>query len=238
MNDNKTQGPLNDEEVTEDFPQLAARRKSERADVLHFQPEIRMDFQGLGPAPYRVQTVAEYGAGILLADHKTGPEKGGVYDSNLWIGDLSIPVKSRMLYVRRGVAGLEFIDPPDAIRRAIRSHFYVELAAAALSPLGAGAAPNTGPQRKLIFGKGTPNRVIIQLMQDTVQAWAIELALLEARAEWVAGGEVQGDWNESDEKTDVMIRSQFIGFVRNLRGLNRKIKNSIEEQLRKRPTRP
>jgi hypothetical protein len=101
-------------------------------DVQHSHPAPLIGGFGHTTRLFRVKSVAEFGAAFFHDGVDLRAELGRDIQSFLSLGEIRIPVISRVMYLTPQLAGIQFFHPSEGARISIRSHFYLEFTAASL----------------------------------------------------------------------------------------------------------
>lgn len=229
-------GDVNDDDVE---TEVTHRRRVSRVDVRHWQPPVTLALPGIPGRPFVIRTIAEYGAGFFPGgqEHEVMAELKQERTAQIQIGTICIPVVVRLAYLSKDIAGVEFIQPSEKARFAIRCHFFLELTASALVPLYFEAkAANDLKLRKLIYGTRSAFKMEFIVAED--QSVRMIAGTLGPSGEIVVAWSIQEDGHFSDirvlltghaDMDERPLRAQMIGFMRNLVGLNPKLRANIEK---------
>ena len=222
--------PFCDESAKQDTAtQLVIKRRALRADVQHMYPPIQIGSLGNPARSFRVKTVAELGAAFFHegADLSVEIQK----EQMCWIrvGEVKIPVQCKVRYLTPQLAGVEFIDPPASTRLALRTHFFFELMTAGLAPR-AGALPVASGQatRTLSYGDETSHGVEVSLSGGRLDGFRIALGPIGAEVVWKNGEALRVMMKSGEALEHAYVRRQLVGFLRNLRGLNPRVREAVE----------
>lgn len=214
-----------------------AQRKSVRMQVSHVRPPIELTWLGQEKRRFQVAQIGEYGAGLQHDGLKSGLEIGAERFAQILISGIPIPIRCKSLYIGKTLAGVQFVQPPESIRLAIRSHFFLEHSAANLAPVHQHGTSDQGRYHRMTFTDPLNFVVDLLVVEDRLSDVLINLHEGEAVIRWEAGNprhvQLSSTKKMSGEEIQAHAMSQAIGLIHNLRGLNPGMRRALETVLRR-----
>ncbi|MEK6578610.1 MAG: hypothetical protein AABZ55_05230 [Bdellovibrionota bacterium] len=208
-------------------------RRVPRIDIRYSRPSIYFGYAGLTKTDFPIQTLAELGAGVYLGSQINRQVTPRI-PSYLKIGQIMIPIKSRMVYLSQGVAGVEFLEPSRETRAAIQSHFHLEFAAAMLQPAFESRDYNS-PIQRLIF-KGKTNNYGFEFTSKSGRICSLNATLDHlGMASWIEGRPLTMSTNLSTQSEVETVRAQLASFIKNISGINPRYQAQIMEIINMNP---
>ena len=129
--------------------------------------------------------MAELGAGVELDEERPAPAKGKVFEAHLEVGYALIPLKIRVVYVRHGVAGLEYIGISEFIRGAIRTIFELELLGAAMKLKDPGTdSDDDAADYTLHYEDDRDNFFEVVVREEQVESFKVVCGAIGDSVEW------------------------------------------------------
>lgn len=206
------------------------QRKVARANVQGSQPLVALSYPGVSTLNFRVQTIAELGACYQTGSVDVRKLKDRQLMTAIWIGAIHFELQTRVLLVRDGWASVEFIEPPELFRAAVRDQFQLELKAASLVPYISFTSVEPGPSHSLIYSDGEDHELILSMSQDRLDAIQGRLGRLAIQFKWSRRRPRRIEYEALDDRADLSadLRARVESFLRNLQDIHPQAVEAIQ----------
>jgi hypothetical protein len=208
-------------------------RRALRVDIRGSSCTAFLSFPELGPQRYQVFTLAELGAKFTSVGSKIPSLKGYNVDANLHLGPLQIPVQTKVVYADAATTAVEFVNPSESVRTLIRDMFELELTAAALVPFHNYSSAIPGPTHTTVYSDGDAHNLELIMTEDRLDGITGTLTVMDIRFVWMRNKPSPLRISSlNDERTHgPHLKRHLVSFLRNLQGLNPKIRDAIERAI-------
>ncbi|HTL13036.1 MAG TPA: PilZ domain-containing protein [Bdellovibrionota bacterium] len=208
------------------------RRRARRADVVRRIRGVYLNCPALGAAEFKVVNVSEYGLGLATSDVIPPPDIGKVFEGVLRVGLTSKTAKLKVVRKTREIIGIEFIDPDEMLRGAIRTFFQPELLGAALKPMKGSTSYHTVLQDP--DGNGIDAR--FEKGDDGDRAIELRIEVLGNEFVWAEGTSLKWMQNGRGIPLDEYTRKQLLRYVANVASMSPAKQALLEVVLRTAPS--
>lgn len=199
------------------------RRRKERANVRKRIRGVYIRSRELSSKDIRVANISELGLGLDTEGLEHRPAPDSLVEVRLLVGRTATPVQVRVVHVTAELTGIEFQEPSDLIRGAIRAYFEPEIIGASMRPAGHQTRNGAVEHR---FSDGGANSISIWVLQETV--FAFQIGVLGNSVEWKEGAPVRMIQNGRAEPLGDHLRNQLIKLVQSAEAIDPEIQEEIE----------
>jgi hypothetical protein len=199
-----------------------SRRRKERANVKKRLKGVYLRSPELSSKDIRVTNISELGLGIETSGIEHAPASGADVEVRLLVGKTAAPVRVRVVHMSAEITGIEFLEPSDLIRGAIRAYFEPEIVGAAMRPVDG----KKGAAGQLLFEDPEANTLSLTVASGRLSAFSV--GILGNSVEWKEGGPVQLIQNGRTEPLGDFMRNQLVKFAQSADALSPELQQELE----------
>jgi hypothetical protein len=204
------------------------QRRAVRLNISHYTPAVYIGYLGRSKKVFPVSQIAELGAGFYPQHNDLSGDVGALRTLVLSIGDIMIPIRSRLVYVSDQLAGVEFLLSDEDTRLTIRSHFCQEYTAANLKPIHHYERTAGGVCHRMRFAEPNVYTIEIVFKGNSLCEVTAELDLAQTTIKWFANDPNRVFWHSDAGMDAFELRRQLLGLVHNLRGLEESARRKLD----------
>ena len=206
-----------------------SRRRVERANVRRRLKGVFLSCPDLSEKDLRVVNLSENGLGVETDQVTRAPEIGSVSDAEFRVGYTRTPARVRLVHLNPQVSGLEFMEPSESLKNAIRAIFQPELAGARMRVVGHRAKKTLMGPREVRYTDGKSHTLSLVVKNEHVERFTI--GVMGNTVEWSLGRPLQCIQNSQPVAMDEYQRKQLVKFVNSIEDLDREHREAIEKTL-------
>ncbi|MCC7440739.1 MAG: hypothetical protein IT285_03840 [Bdellovibrionales bacterium] len=208
------------------------RRRARRADVMRRIRGVYLHCPDLGAGEFRVVNVSEFGLGLATSDVIPPPEIGTAFKGIVRVGLTNMNVDLKVVRRTKDIIGMEFVEPTEMLKGAIRTFFQPELLGAALKPAKGSTSYHT------VLTDPDGNGIEAHFEKGAEGDRAVELRIEVLGNEFIWAEDTTLRWMQNGQSIplDEYTRKQLLRYVANVGAMSPTKQSMLEKVLRTAPS--